>query len=683
MAGATRLASDVRTNEITLAATIIQNSNTTVGAVVVSDRGPREGFYDTYDSYVADYGPANSRISYDGYSLYDFFREGNSAWIKRALTTSTGSDAAKYGALGVGIADTSVTIPLKTVAVPTSYIDPLTASFAVGSTVFPLLDYGAAGTPLYVFYSKKGPSSLSANVSIRIESMNLEQPAGVDNQNFLSGGFLNSGGGTTFRYRVAALNAEGQVYLARSRTATLGATTAGRVRLNWTPVPGAVGYVIYGRSNAGTNYTLAVVGQATLTWTDDGTAVEDTTGTLFPSVVNVPVTANYDLLPVNPKFVLKVFDSNVSTVNPVETFTCSVTDQTDEMGQQMETKQRLDMYSEYLLCVSNVPAQLNPERLRLYSTTNYVDLVSSAYVSVPLGAGQSGAAPTASEINATWTEFEDKEKYVLDVLINAGRAVPSIQKTMDQTARNRADCVAFLDTPSLNQKVDAVLDYRRITLNLNSTYSALFCSDLLEDDLATGKLLYVPPSGAMAGLLARTTRVDKAYRSMAGLNRGLVNALDVRETYRDGEATQLATAQVNYMRKFLGAGIPLWEQWTLSSAANALQFLNVRVLCNVLKRSMYGYLLYSLQEPNDETLRKAITYDLSKYLEYVQGTRGISSFKVVCNRSNNPDTLVNTGTLKVSVLIVPILAVRAIELSLIVGKEGLQITEQEIAALSL
>jgi phage tail sheath protein FI len=189
---------------------------------------------------------------------------------------------------------------------------------------------------------------------------------------------------------------------------------------------------------------------------------------------------------------------------------------------------------------------------------------------VNLAGGDSGSAPTSANINAGWDVFKNKEKYKVDVLVNAGRTDVAVQRKMDALAQQRFDCVSFLDLPAGAQTAQSAVDFRNLDLNLNSSYSALFCSDLQEMDPISGKVLYVPPSGAMAGLLARTTRIAQPWFSMAGLNRGLLNALDVRETYDDGEATLLYQSQVNYMRKFIGQGIPLWEQQTLYAKSSAL-----------------------------------------------------------------------------------------------------------------
>lgn len=637
--------SDVRINEVNLSASLIQNSNATAALVGVFSKGPLgPTFFPSFDRFSATFGDPNSSVSFDAYMAKDYFAEGNGLWVARAVHSD-----ATYGILAVGV-DTSggaVVNVTTTSSTPTSY--PWSSSFT-GTQV-----------GMYAFYPKNGPGSFSSNLSIKIRSQNLAQVGTVSKTFSTSGGTL-TGSGAIYYYRVAAINASGQIFAAAAQVqqAIAAVTTTGTVTISWPAVPEASGYVIYGRANTPGPYYLTTVGATTLTFTDTGTLVADSTK---PGPVSVGAA------PISTLFTLEVYDTSLSTVSPVESFECSTTDMVDEMGQAMETSQRINAFSSYLKVVSNVPALLTIPALPQDTIT-------------ALPAGSSGSSPTSSDINAAWALFSDKQKYVVDVLINAGRATPTVQVAMDTLATSRYDCVAFLDTPSALQTAQNMVDYRNITLNLNSSYSALFGSDLYESDPVNGKLLYVPPSGAMAGLLARTTRVAQPWYSMAGLNRGLTRALDVRYSYTDGEATLLANAQVNYMRKFLGRGIPLWEQWTLSNQSSALQFLNVRVLCNILKRTMYNFLLYSLQEPGDDILDKQIQYGLEEYLRYVQGARGIASSQVVVNSTNNTPALVNSGIRAVAVYIVPILGVRQINLTLQVGKTGLQITEQDIAAFS-
>ena len=253
---------------------------------------------------------------------------------------------------------------------------------------------------------------------------------------------------------------------------------------------------------------------------------------------------------------------------------------------------------------------------------------------------------------------------------------------MDSIAQQRATAIALLDIPSsVQSSAQSMIDYRNLTLNLNSSYSALFGPDVQESDPYNGKVLYVPFSGWAAALCARTDRVASPWWSIAGLNRGLINVLGIRYKFGDADRTSLFKAQINYTRNFVGAGIALWEQVTLQNKQSALSWINVRRLCNIIKKSVYTYLIYALEEPNDDFLRAQVIDAISQYLDVVQNNRGISQYLVVASNKNNPPSYVNAGILHISVFITPIIAVHEIQLDLIITKTGVQFNEINLASL--
>jgi Phage tail sheath protein subtilisin-like domain len=638
MAALVRRASDVRITEIDLSTTISTNSNATAAFAGVSSRGrPIPTFYSNFEDFRFDWGDPDASVSFDGYSAFQYFKEGNSLWANRAIGVG-----ALYSAASVKVNSSGNTV-ITTLA---GIIDPDVPEW--NSYVTPGED------PLFLITSKRGPGSYGNRLAVSIESTSIDPVGGVTATVSASGGSIGAG---TFQYRVAAVGRNGEALASSVVSVTVASGTTNAVNVGWTLVPGALGYYIYGRS--GSINRIGVVGATTSSFLDNGVSTVDPAG---------PIT-NSTLLPVQSGiFTLNVFDLDVSSQSPVESFLCSLKDQTDETGAQMEITQRVNPFSRYIRVESYVYSLI----------TNPV--IKSVTTPVSLGGGASGAAPTSADLANALEPFANKELYVIDVLLNNGRSNPVVQRQLDAMAVRRADTVAFLDTPSSAQKTQQAVDYRNLTLNLNSSYSALFSTDLLVSDTVNGKLLYVPPSGSMAALYARTSRVAQPWFSIAGLNRGLLDVLGVRETYDDGQATQLFRNQLNYTRKFVGRGIPLWEQMTLYTKNSALQFLNVRFLCNLLKRSVYDFLIFGLQEPGDDILRKQLQFGLEEYLKAVQAARGISSFRVVIDDTNNPPSLTNSGVLAVAIIIVPILSVREIQLSLIISKEGLEVTEQEISS---
>ena len=89
-----------------------------------------------------------------------------------------------------------------------------------------------------------------------------------------------------------------------------------------------------------------------------------------------------------------------------------------------------------------------------------------------------------------------------------------------------------------------------------------------------------------------------------------------------------------------------------------------------------------MQEPNDPILRRQVKFGLDQYLETVVQGRGIKRFNVSVGDALNTPAYVNSGVLRVAITFIPILAVREIQLSLLISKEGLELSESEVAALA-
>jgi len=642
MAILARRASDVRITEVDLSSSLNGASPATAALVVVSRKGPLEKtFFSNSQDFLAAFGNPDARVSFDIYSALDYFKGGNSLWALRVA-----GEGYRYSAATV---KTNAALRTEIVGLSGGVADPENPDYVSGLTV--------GETPLFQITARQGPGSHGDNISVQIQSENVSSPSGLSATTTTLGGNLLAG---TYEFVVSAIGSTGESLGSAPLTVVIGgASTTNSVTLRWEPVLGARGYYVYGRA-AGTPLLLDQVGGATYEYTDRGN--------ITPDASKSPISSAGDAASPSPLFQFMVFDLSVSTTRPVETFNCSLTPQVDETGLQMEITQRVNPFSRYVKVDSNLP-----------NLSSFPALTNTPMVR--LDGGESGSAPTAADINKAWAGFSDKEMYVIDILINSGRTSVPVQYAMDALAQSRADCVAHLDAPRSTNSAQDVIDYRNLSLNLNSSYSMLTCSDALQMDPINGMSLYTPMSGLTAALQARVSRTTQPWFSIAGLNRGQLGVPDVRLKFDDGQATQLFLNNISYPRRFTGKGVVLWEANTLFNKNSALQFLNIRVLCNIIKRASYDYLLYGLQEPGDDILRRQLSLALEDYLRVVQSGRGIRSFRVICDDTNNPPALVNSGVLAIAVVIVPVLAVREIQMTLVISKEGLEITEEIISAL--
>jgi hypothetical protein len=631
-------ASDVRVQEIDLSQ-VITSASTAVGCqVVVAKQGsPDPKFFSNAQDYLAEYGNPDAQISFDVYCGLDFFKEGDAMWARRCVH----SDALYSGLL---MYNTGMQTHLLGVAA--GVVDPQLPAW---SAMIP----APGDIPIALFYPIRGQGSYANTLAVSIQSENLGAPEGLVASSQDSGGTMMSG---TYQYQVSSIGDSGETLASLPVTINVvSASVSNVVDLQWDPDPRAIGYYVYGRStNAPDVGRMATIGAGITTFTD--------TGAIVPDTAHKPITSAADLPPQSPLFTVSVFDTTQSVDTPVEQFQCTLMPFTDTSGIECELEERINPFSQYIQVVNNTLA------------LPAVPPVTSEPPTLMKG-GDSGTAPTQFDIAQAYQVFLNKQLYEINTLINGGHATPTVQKAMDTLAQTRWDSVAMLDVPSSQQQFQPAINYRKLTLNLNSSYSALFCPDVLEADLINGKQQYVPFSGWAAALCARTDRVANPSFSIAGLNRGLVDVLKTRYTYDDGQATQLFKAQVNYTRTFVGQGIALWEQQTLQAKQSALSWLSVRRIVNVMKTAIYKFLLYSLQEPNDDFTGRQIVGACTQYLQSIKDARGISDFAVVSDASNNSAAMLNSGIRRVTVIITPVIPIHEIQLQMVINKQGVSFKE--------
>ena len=643
MPGLTQQSSDVRFREIDLSQSL-RSRSTANGAIVIVSKKGRPGRFNTttWTDFVAEYGERDASVSFAHYCARDFFDEGNYLDVVRVVNTDAKYSACLLKDDGAGVTS------LLTVGAGIS--DPVNINWNTFAT--------GGALPMLMFFPKSGPGSYANTISLRVTSANLSQPSVPTLTSASTGGALAS---ATYSYKIAAVSSVGETLASTAATVTIGGSVStGMVTISWAAIEGATGYKIYGRTS-GTERLITTLGAGTLSFIDDGLLTPDST--------KLPITSPANLATPTAVFTVSVYDNTINPSTPQETWNCTLTDFVDGNGRQLEAEQQINAFSSYIGCQNNTSSLVSVPVIK--NTTN-----------VALSGGTSGTAPTNSQIAQAWLDnFLDREKVNVNVLINGGYSSVTVQQAMIQVAEGRGDATAVLDTPSAMQKYQDAITYRNLVLNANTSYAAIYTSDVFINDNYNGKQLYIPCSGKVAAVYARTDRVAGPQYAPAGLNRGQIDVLALRQDYNESQRTQLFQAQVNYIRRFIGAGTAVFEQVTLQNKQSALSWVNVRRMVNVIKGGVKDYLMYSLHEPNDDFLRRMIVTSLSSYLQYWKDARGILDFQVISDSSNNPDSKYNLGILTVTVIITPVIAVHEIGVDIVITKAGVSFKEINISAL--
>ena len=619
-------ASDVRITEINLSSIILANSSASAAIPIISARGSTRPLrFSNVTAFLQEYGNPDPSKSSTIQAGMNYFTEGNDLWGIRVVNSG-------YKTSGLVLYVDSATGATGFVPAPT--VDPTNAlltSFVTGTQV-----------AVALIYAGSGPGSYGDQIGVSTTNNDVVPPT-VTASATPTGGTLASG---TAIYRVTAIGASGESLPTTVSAAVTG--PVGSVTLSWAAVPGARGYNIYGRT-AGAGF-LVVVGSAATSYVDTGSAVAN------PLRVP-PITQTK-----TDQFTVNVWDLADPQARALETWVCSLVPVLDGSGTSLEIQDRINPFSSQIQVVS-IAETLLP--LPSIGTSSIVALAG----------GTSGVAPTSFNVVSAMQVFTNKQLYPCNIFINGGLSDPIVQGGLDALVQGRGDSISLLDVPSSRQAYQSAIDYRNLDLNLNSTYSALFAPDLLQADLINGKQVYNPPSGWAAALCARTDKIANPAFSIAGLNRGLLPVLKARYQYDDGAASAMYSAQVNYSRTFVGQGIALWEQLTLSGQNSALSWLSVRRIVNVIKVSMYQFLLYALQEMNNDQIRKQLVNSSNAYLQSIKDAQGLSDFQVFCDDRNNTPTTFNAGILVLTVILIPAIPIHEIQLQIVISKQGVSFNE--------
>ena len=198
----------------------------------------------------------------------------------------------------------------------------------------------------------------------------------------------------------------------------------------------------------------------------------------------------------------------------------------------------------------------------------------------------------------------------VDVSIMAipGVTAPEVQAALIAHCENCKSCFAILDVPIDRKKTNDVVEFRDM---YDTTYAAMYHPWLEMFDPLAKRSAYFPPSGAMAGIYARTDNERGVHKAPA--NEIVRGCTGLSCNYNEGEQDILNPKGVNLVRAFTGRGIRVWGARTISS--NGLwKYLNVRRLFIYVEESIKANTNWVVFEPNSEVLWGRVTRTIEMFL---------------------------------------------------------------------
>jgi phage tail sheath protein FI len=134
---------------------------------------------------------------------------------------------------------------------------------------------------------------------------------------------------------------------------------------------------------------------------------------------------------------------------------------------------------------------------------------------------------------------------------------------------------------------------------------------------------------------------------------------------------------INSVVAFPGEGTVLFGDKTALKRPSAFSRLNVRSLFIVLKKSIAEASKFQLFELNDQITRNVFRNAVDRYLNSVQGLRGINRYNVVCDETNNTPQVINSNEFVGDIYIDPARSINTIKLNFIAVDAGVSFEEIE------
>ena len=196
----------------------------------------------------------------------------------------------------------------------------------------------------------------------------------------------------------------------------------------------------------------------------------------------------------------------------------------------------------------------------------------------------------------------------VSMLAIPGITIPEVVVSLVGHCENQKNRFAVIDMPKDYYKPVDLINYRSM---IDSTYAAMYHPWIEVFDPASNKPDFVPPSGAVMGVYARTDQTRGVHKAPANET---VFCSGLKTNYTKDEQDVLNPAGVNLIRALPGQGIRVWGARTASSNAT-FKYVNVRRLFIYVEESIKANTNWVVFEPNDATLWQRVQLSVSGFLD--------------------------------------------------------------------
>jgi hypothetical protein len=332
----------------------------------------------------------------------------------------------------------------------------------------------------------------------------------------------------------------------------------------------------------------------------------------------------------------------------------------------------------------------------------HLDSVTTAFgrpvapLGMSLTGGADGRSPTAGQKYGAWdTHFSSDEQDISFLVVGSTRTDDGTGDDQDllldwtaiinegiRIVESRKDCL-LVASPRRADVVNVASESTQVSNVIATVDTATSSSYVVFDsgwvysyDKYNDKYCWIPANGHTAGIMVRTDLARDPWFSPAGFNRGqYLGVTKLAMNPKKGSRDDLYRKRINPIVTFPGQGTVLYGDKTGLATPSAFDRINVRRLFIVLEKAIATAAKAQLFEFNDAFTRAQFRAAVEPFLRDVKNRRGLIDFAVVCDESNNTDTVIDRNEFVCSIFIKPARSINFITLNFVAARTGVEFEE--------
>lgn len=275
--------------------------------------------------------------------------------------------------------------------------------------------------------------------------------------------------------------------------------------------------------------------------------------------------------------------------------------------------------------------------------------------------------------------LSEPEQVDIDLIAVPGHSSTAVVTAMLDFCQNyRMDCLAIVDPP-FGLTVKEIIAWQNGSHPLNLTrfdsdFGALYWPWVKIRDNFNRLDVWVPPSGSILAVIARSDFLSKPWFAPAGLNRGIVPGVtDVydRPTLAERDLMYGNRNCINPIVQFVDVdGFLVWGQKTLQRRPTALDRVNVRRLMFYIEKRIRTAVRGLLFDPNDDIFRKTFVSICAGILEEVRRGRGLTDYFIKADDELNTPDVIDRNEFRAQIGVQPTRAVEFMFIEFSIHRTG-------------